>query len=480
MSENKSFHMSPEEFRRRGHAVVDWIADYHSRIESFPVLSQVQPGEIRSMLPANAPEQGEAFDKILSDIDRIVLPGITHWQSPKFFGYFPANASGPAILGDLLSSGLGVQGMLWSTSPACTELETHVLDWLVPMLGLPEKFLSTQSGGGVIQDTASSATLVALLAARERATEFASNSEGCNGRLVAYCSTQAHSSIDKAVKIAGIGADNLRHIEVDENFAMRPEALARQLESDIKAGQLPCFVGATVGTTSSNAIDPVAEIGRICQEHNLWLHVDSAMSGTAALCPEFRFINKGVEGADSYCFNPHKWMFTNFDCNCFYVADRKHLIKTLSVLPEYLRNQATESGAVIDYRDWHIQLGRRFRSLKLWFVIRHYGLEGLQHHIREHVQLAQQFAAWVREDLRFDLVAPCELNLVCFRLRAEDSANQQLMENLNKSGDLFLTHTKLGDKFTLRFCVGQTNTQARHVEKAWRRIQEEAAKLGDS
>src|SRR6202165_1582135 len=466
MSETKSFHMSPEEFRRRGHAVVDWIADYHSRIESFPVLSQVQPGEIRSMLPAKAPEQGEAFDKILSDIDRIVLPGITHWQSPNFFAYFPANASGPAILGDLLSSGLGVQGMLWSTSPACTELETHVLDWLVPMLGLPEKFLSTQSGGGVIQDTASSATLVALLAARERATEFVSNSKGCDGRLVAYCSTQAHSSIEKAVKIAGIGADNLRHIEADENFPMRPDALARQIESDKKAGLLPCFVCATVGTTSSNAIDPVEEIGRICQQHNLWLHVDAAMSGTAALCPEFRFINKGVEGADSYCFNPHKWMFTNFDCNCFYVADRKHLIKTLSVLPEYLRNQATESGAVIDYRDWHIQLGRRFRSLKLWFVIRHYGIEGLQHHIREHARLAQQFAAWVRDDSRFELAAPVPLNLVCFRHKAGDTANQTIMDRLNRSGDLFLTHTKLDGKLTLRVCVGQTHTQARHGEKA--------------
>jgi aromatic-L-amino-acid decarboxylase len=479
MAEPKSYHMSPAEFRRHGHAVVDWIADYHSRIESFPVLSQVQPGEIRGRLPATAPEQGEAFDTILSDIDRIILPGITHWQSPNFFAYFPANASGPGILGDLLSSGLGVQGMLWSTSPACTELEAHVLDWLVPMLGLPEKFLSTGSGGGVIQDTASSATLVALLAARERATEFNSNRKGCDRRLVAYCSTQAHSSIDKAVKIAGIGVDNLRHIEVDENFAMRPDALVRQIESDIRAGLLPCFVCATVGTTSSNSIDPVADIGRICHEHNVWLHVDSAMSGTAALCPEFRLINKGVEDADSYCFNPHKWMFTNFDCNCFYIADRKHLIKTLSVLPEYLRNQASESGAVIDYRDWHIQLGRRFRSLKLWFVIRHYGIEGLQHHIREHVRLAQQFAAWVREDMRFDLAAPCELNLVCFRLRAGDAANQQLMDSVNKSGDLFLTHTKLGDKFTLRFCVGQTNTQAHHVEKAWQRIQEEAAKLGD-
>jgi aromatic-L-amino-acid decarboxylase len=477
MSESKSFHMSPEEFRRQGHAVVDWIADYRSRVESFPVLSRVQPGEIRSKLPPNAPERGESFDQILGDIERVILPGITHWQSPNFYAYFPSNSSGPGILGDLLSSGLGVQGMLWSTSPACTELETHVLDWLVPMLGLPEKFLSTSSGGGVIQDTASSASLVALLAARERTTEFASNRNGCDGRLTAYCSTQTHSSVEKAVKIAGMGSDNLRHIEVDENFAMRPDALARQVERDIKGGLIPCFVCATVGTTSSNAIDPVREIARICRERNLWLHVDSAMSGTAALCPEFRFIHDGVEFADSYCFNPHKWMFTTFDCNCFYVADRKHLIQTLSVLPEYLRNQATESGAVIDYRDWHIQLGRRFRSLKLWFVIRYYGIEGLQHHIREHVRLAQQFAAWVREDSRFELAAPAQLNLVCFRLRSRDQANQLLMDRLNRSGDLYLTHTKLDGKLTLRVCVGQTNTEARHVERAWQRIQQETGKL---
>ena len=476
----KSFHMTPEEFRRQGHALVDWIADYHSRIESFPVMSQAQPGEVRAKLPSNAPQQGEPFDRILADIDRIILPGITHWQSPNFYGYFPSNASGPAILGDLLSSGLGIQGMLWSTSPACTEVETHVLDWLVPMLSLPEKFLSSSSGGGVIQDTASSATLCAVLAARERATQFASNRKGCDGRLVAYCSTQTHSSIEKALKIAGIGSDNLRQIKVDENFAMRPEELASQIESDKKAGLIPFFVCATVGTTSSYAIDPVPAIGPICRAHQLWLHVDSAMSGTAALCPEFRFLNDGVELSDSYVFNPHKWMFTNFDCSVFYIADRKHLIKTLSVVPEYLRNQASESGAVIDYRDWHVPLGRRFRSLKLWFVIRHYGIEGLQHHIREHVRLAQQFAAWVREDPRFEIAAPAQLNLICFRLRAGDQANQQLMDRLNASGDLFLTHTKLDGKFTLRLCVGQTNTQARHVERAWQRIQEEADKLAPS
>jgi aromatic-L-amino-acid/L-tryptophan decarboxylase len=474
VSEEKSFHMTPDEFRRCGHAVIDWIADYHSRIESFPVRSQAKPGQIRASLPANPPAHGEPFAALLQDVENLILPGVTHWQSPNFFAYFPCNASGPGILGDLLSSGLGVQGMLWSTSPACTELETHVLDWLVPMLGLPDKFLSSNTGGGVIQDTASSAVLCALLAARERATNYTSNKKGCDGRIVAYASTQTHSSLEKAVLIAGIGVDNLRLIEVDDKFAIRPDSLSRQIDADKRAGMVPCFVCATVGTTSSNAMDPIPEVARVAHQHNLWLHVDAAMSGTAALCPEFRHLQNGVELADSYNFNPHKWMFTNFDCNCFWVADRKALIRTLSILPEYLRNQATESGAVIDYRDWHIQLGRRFRSLKLWFVIRHYGIEGLQHHIRHHVELAQQFAAWVRNDKNFELVAPVPLNLVCFRHKSGDSANQILLDRLNRSGDLFLTHTKLNGQMTLRLCIGQTNTQARHVERAWRRIRQEA------
>ncbi|HTC48633.1 MAG TPA: pyridoxal-dependent decarboxylase [Candidatus Aquilonibacter sp.] len=477
MSQEKSFHMTPEEFRRHGHAMVDWIADYHSRIESLPVLSQVKPGEVRASLPPSAPRQGEAFDAMLKDVERIILPGITHWQSPNFFAYFPSNASGPSILGDLLSSGFDVQGMLWSTSPACTELETHVLDWLVPMLGLPEKFLSSSTGGGVIQDTASSAVLCALLAARERATNYTSNKKGCDGRIVAYASTQTHSSLEKAAMIAGIGVENLRLIEVDEKFAMRADALARQIEADKRVGLVPCFVCATVGTTSSNGMDPIAEIARVAQQHNLWLHVDAAMSGTAALCPEFRYLQSGVELADSYNFNPHKWMFTNFDCNCFWVADRKALTRTLSIVPEYLRNQASESGAVIDYRDWHIQLGRRFRSLKLWFVIRHYGVEGLQYHIRRHVELAQQFAAWVRDDSHFELAAPVPLNLVCFRHKSGDAANQTIMDRLNRSGNLFLTHTKLNGKLTLRLCIGQTNTEERHVERAWKRIQEEGERL---
>ncbi len=480
MLENASYHMTPDEFRRHGKAMVDWIADYYERIESYPVLSQVKPGEIRASLPKNPPARGEPFESLLGDVAQKIMPGVTHWQSPHFFAYFPSNASFPSILGELLSAGLDVQGMLWATSPACTELETHVLDWLVDMLGLPNQFLSTGSGGGVIQDTASSASLCALLAARERATNYATNDRGCNGLLVAYTSTQAHSSIEKAVKIAGLGRDNLRLIEVDESFAMRPEALAAQIKRDRDAGLMPCFVSATVGTTASNAFDPLRAIGEICREHGIWFHVDGAMSGTAALCPEFRSIHDGLELADSYTFNPHKWMFTNFDCNCFYVADRKALIQTLSILPEYLRNQATESGAVIDYRDWHIQLGRRFRSLKLWFVIRHYGVEGLCHHIRRHVELAQQFASWVKDDKQFELAAPAPLNLVCFRHRGGDAINQEIMDRLNRSGDLYLTHAKLAGHFTLRLCIGQTQTELRHVQRAWERIREEAAHASTS
>jgi aromatic-L-amino-acid/L-tryptophan decarboxylase len=477
MSEERSFHMTPEDFRHYGRVVVDWIANYYERIESFPVLSQVQPGQIRASLPSEPPLQSEAFETILGDVDKLILPGVTHWQSPNFFAFFPANASGPAMLGELLSAGLGVQGMLWATSPACTELETRVLDWLVDMLGLPAKFKSDGTGGGVIQDSASSATLCALLAAREHATDYLSNERGCDGDLVAYASTQAHSSIEKAVKIAGLGRKNLRLIEVDEHFALRPDALAMQIEQDRQAGLLPFFVCATVGTTASNAIDPLPEIGRLCREEGLWLHIDAAMAGTAAICPEYRYIHDGMELADSYCFNPHKWMFTNFDCDCFYVADRGVLIKTLSVLPEYLRNKATESGAVIDYRDWHVPLGRRFRSLKLWFVIRYYGVEGLRHHIRRHIELAQNFTRWVEESDRFKLAVPPPLNLVCFRHVGGDAINQRLLDRLNRSGRLYLTHTTLNDQYTLRFCVGQTQTEARHVAEAWRLIQETAKEL---
>ncbi len=464
--------MSAEEFRRSGHAAIDWLADYQKQVEGFPVLAQVQPGQIRSSLPPHPPEHGEPFEAMLADLARLIMPGITHWQSPNFFAYFPANNSGPSILGELIAAGLGVQGMLWATSPACTELETHVLDWTAELLDLPAKFRSTGAGGSVIQDTASSAVLCALLAAREKASGFETNRRGCDGKLVAYTSPQAHSSVEKAVKVAGLGREQLRLIAVDETFAMRPAALLEQIRKDRKGGFKPCFVSATAGTTSSNAFDPLPEIGRLCREEGLWLHVDGAMCGTAALCPEFRHIHHGLELADSYAFNPHKWMFTNFDCDCFYVADRAALIQTLSVLPEYLRNKATESGAVIDYRDWHVPLGRRFRALKLWFVLRHYGIEGLQHHIRRHVGLAQQFAAWIRGSKDFELVAPAPLNLVCFAHRAGDEFNRRLLERLNQSGKVYLTHTILNGRYALRLCVGQTWTEESHVQRAWELIQE--------
>ncbi len=477
MANERSYHMSLEDFRRHGHALVDWIAEYYARVESMPVVCRAKPGELQAALPASPPEHGEPFEAMLADVDRLILPGITHWQSPNFFGFFPSNTSAPSILGELLSAGLGVQGMLWATSPVCTELEIHVLDWVAQMLDLPDCFRSGGgTGGGVIQDSASSAVLCALIAARERATAGRTNATGSSSsRLVAYASSQTHSSIEKAVRIAGIGSENLHVVEVDDRCAMRPSALADRIRADRDAGLLPFFACATAGTTSSNAIDPIAEIGAICRREGVWMHVDAAMAGTAAVCPEFRFIHDGLELAESYAFNPHKWMFTNFDCDCFYVRDRQALVNALSILPEYLRNQATASGRVVDYRDWQIPLGRRFRALKLWFVIRHYGVEGLRHHVREHVALAQSFADWVRGDLRFEVMAPVPLNLVCFRLRGSDEANQQILDELNASGELFLTHTKMLGRLTLRMCIGQTMTTRRHVERAWAKIQAIAA-----
>ena len=477
MNPEISYHMSPEEFRKHGYAVIDWIVDYQKRVESLPVLATVQPGEIRAALPAHPPQQGETFAAMLADVDRIIMPGITHWQSPNFFAFFPSNNSGPSILGELLSAGLGVQGMLWLTSPACTELETHVMDWLVEMMGLPAGFLSTSDGGGVIQDSASDAAVCALLAARERATNYAVNQRGGTGRITAYCTAHTHSSIEKAMMITGLGRENLRVVEVDGAFAMRPGALAAAIAADRAAGLTPAFVCANVGSTSSNAIDPVRAIGEVCRREGVWFHVDGAMAGTATVCPEFRWIIDGLELADSYCFNPHKWMFTNFDCDAFFVADRKALINTLSILPEYLRNQATNTGAVIDYRDWQVSLGRRFRALKLWFVLRHYGVEGLQFHIRKHVALAQEFARWVEAAPDFELAAPAPLNLVCLRHKGGDEVNQAILARLNASGELYLTHTKLDGKYTLRMSIGQSQTERRHVEQAWEKMLAAAAEL---
>jgi len=477
MNNKETIHMSINEFKENGYKVIDWIADYYENIESYPVLSQAKPGELRSTLPKNPPQDGERFNNILAEMNEKIIPGVTHWQSPNFFAYFPCNSTGPAILGDLLSSGLGIQGMLWASSPACTELESHVLDWLVDMLHLPEKFKSTSSGGGVIQDTASSATLCALIAAREKVSNSKINENGFDDSIRVYTSMEAHSSIEKAVKIAGIGSKNIRLIEVDDDFAMNPLKLRKSIEKDIMDGKIPAFVCATLGTTSSTAIDPLNDIGKICNEFGIWLHVDAAMAGSASICPEYRFINEGIEYADSYCFNPHKFLLTNFDCSCLYVSDRKALIKSLTINPEYLKTEVSKSETVFDFRDWQIPLGRRFRSLKLWSVIRYYGINGIQQHIRGHIESAKMLSELIMKDERFEIMAPTILNLVCFRYKNSDEFNKALLEKLNTSGKLYLVQTKLNKKYTLRFSIGQTNTTRDHIINAWKNILNETEVL---
>ncbi|MFF5216394.1 pyridoxal-dependent decarboxylase [Micromonospora sp. NPDC000442] len=464
-------HMTPEEFRRAGHAVVDWIADYWATLPQRPVTSQDPPGTVAAGLPAGPPARGEPVEAVLADLDKLVAPGLTHWQHPGFFGFFPANTSGPSVLGDLVSAGLGVQGMLWATGPACTELETVLLDWLADLLDLPARFRSGGSGGGVIQDSASSATLVATLVALHRAAGGRWRQAGVDRRYRVYASTEAHSSVEKAARIAGLGADGVRLIEVDPaTRAMSPVALRAAIEADRAAGVVPALVVATVGTTSTTAVDPLPEIGPICAEHRVFLHVDAAYAGAAAVCPELRFGHAGLEYADSYCFDPHKWLLTGFDCDAFWVADAGELVEALTVLPEYLRNAASESGAVIDYRDWQVPLGRRFRALKLWFVLRWYGVEGLREHIRRGVALAAGFADRVRADERFELVADHPYALVCFRLRGPDGPNERLLAAVNATGRIYLTHTRVAGRHTLRLAVGAPQTTQAHVDEAWQLI----------
>lgn len=465
--------MTPEQFRQHGHEVVDWIADYWSRLESFPVRSRLSPGDVRAALPAAPPERGEPFDAVLADLDRIVVPGLTHWQHPGFFGYFPANTSGPSVLGDLVSAGLGVQGMSWLTSPAATELEQHVLDWLAGLLGLPAAFSSTGPGGGVLQDSSSGANLVALLAALHRASGGGTVRSGVRPEeYTVYVSAETHSSMEKAVRIAGLGSDAVRIVEVDGDLAMRPRALAARLARDTARGHRPVLVCATVGTTSTTAVDPLAELGPICRDAGVWLHVDAAYAGVSAVVPELRGLQAGVEWADSYTTDAHKWLLTGFDATLFWVADRAALTGALAILPEYLRNAATDAGAVVDYRDWQIELGRRFRALKLWFVLRWYGAEGLRAHIRSGVALAQELAGWADADERFDVVAPHPLSLVCLRPRwAEDVdadvATMTLLERIADGGEAFLTHTTVGGQVVLRMAIGAPATTRAHVERAW-------------
>ncbi len=479
-------HMSPDEFRTHGRRVVDWVAQYWERVHTLPVLAQVVPGEIRAALPAHPPESGSggSLDQLMTDLDELVLPGITHWQSPGFLAYFPANASGPSVLGDLLSSGLGVQGMLWATSPACTELEQVMLDWLVELLGLPAAFRNDGPGGGVIQDSSSGANFVALQAALHSASGASSILDGVSGSYIVYASSQTHSSVEKAARMAGLGSRAVRTVDVDPaTLAMIPAHLAELVAADRAAGLIPTMVVATIGTTSTTAIDPVSEIGAICARFGVWLHIDAAFAGVAAVSPALRWINDGVaDYADSYCTDAHKWLLTNFDATAFWVRDRRHLTGALSILPEYLRNQASDSGEVVDYRDWQIELGRRFRALKLWMVIRWYGADGLRAHIEGHVALAQQLAGWVTADDRFEVVAPHPLSLVCFRPRwsgmDEDEADRltmSVLESLNGSGTCYLTHTKVAGRTVIRVAIGSPTTTSDHVARVWDLIRAEVA-----
>jgi aromatic-L-amino-acid/L-tryptophan decarboxylase len=464
--------VTPEEFRRAGHQLVDWIADYVEGVERYPVSPDLRPGAVRAALPASPPAGPESWEAVRSDIDRVVVPGLVHWQHPSFFAYFPSNTTYPSILGELLAAGLGVQGMSWVTSPACTELETLVLDWMVELLGLPDQFASTSAGGGgVIQGSASEAVLVAICSARWRATAGAVNADGDTSRLVAYATEQTHSSVEKGLRIAGVGTDRMRRVPHDASFAMRPDALAEAIAADRAVGLVPFFVCATHGTTSSMAFDPTPEIGPLCRGHGVWLHVDAAMSGIAALAPEHRWVNEGLQHADSYCTNPHKWMGVNFDCDLYWTGDRQALLGALSILPEYLRSAAAETGAAIDYRDWQVPLGRRFRALKLWLTIRLDGVAAIQAMVRRHVELTQRLAALVRGDDRFEIVAPHPLNLLCIRLTAGDDATDHLIEQANATGSVLFTRTVLDGRSTLRFSIGTRTTEWRHVAAAWQLLQ---------
>jgi aromatic-L-amino-acid decarboxylase len=462
----------PDRFRSEARDVIDWIADYWKSLPELPVQPSVSPGWVRAQLPPNAPETPETLAAVLADLDRVVVPGLTHWQHPSFLAYFPANASAPAILGEMLSAGLGVQGMLWSTSPACTELESHVLDWLVTLLGLPERFMGGErAGGGVIQDTASSAVLCAIVAARERATRFRAGADGLAQDLhpiVAYASEDAHSSVEKAARIAGVGQAWVRKVPTLDDGSMDVRLLGRMMDRDSREGRCPFFIAATAGTTACGAFDAVDAIAEHARRHGAWLHVDAAWAGAAALCPELRGpVVRGAESADSWGFNPHKWMLVNFDCHAFWVADRATLVRALSVLPEYLRNAATESGKVIDYRDWQVPLGRRFRALKLWMVLRLMGAEALRERVRAHVAWAGEFARCVREDARFELLQEPSLSLVCFALREGDAATERLLERVNASRRVFLSHARVRGRYAIRLAIGGTLTQRRHVADAW-------------
>ena len=470
--------MDKKEFRQHAHDLVDWMADYLDQVEDYPVRAQVKPGDIAALLPDSAPDAGEDFPAIFEDFKRDVLPGITHWQHPSFFAYFPGNSSPPSLLGEMLTATLASQCMLWQTSPAATEMETKLLDWLRQLTGLPEGL------AGVIQDGASSATLCALLTAREKASGWDINEHGMAGQkpMAVYVSADAHSSVEKGAKIAGYGASHVRKIPTDENYAMRLDMLETAIAEDRAQGIVPTCVVATIGGTGTGGSDPIRRVGEICAREDIFYHIDAAWAGSALILPECQSLADGAELADSIVFNPHKWLFTNFDCSAHYVRDVEALIRTFAIMPSYLHSR--EAGEVIDYRDWGVPLGRRFRALKLWFVMRSYGAEGLRTKLRHHIALAKNLRNWIVAEPDFELTSPLNLTLLTFRHRPEsfdgdalNAHNIRLLDALNDSGKLYLTPLKLGNNQVIRFQVGQTDTEQRHVKAAWFIICQTARRL---
>ena len=467
-----------EELISQGRAILEWIANYLEHPERYPVLSRARPGEIRASLPASPPSSPEALPDIVRDFETMIVPGITHWNHPAFFGYFATSSSVPGILAEMLIATLDVKAMLWKTSPAATELEQLVTDWLRQMLGLGEGWF------GITTDTASISSMLALAAAREARPELAIRERGMAGRsdlprLRVYASTHAHSSIDKAALALGLGLENVVHVEADEDFRMKPDALAAAVAADRAAGYLPLACVATVGTTSTSSIDPVPAIAELCRREQIWLHVDGAYGGMLAIVPEYRSVLAGVEGADSLVVNPHKWLFTPFDCSAFFIRRPEVLKRAFSLVPEYLVTR--EQDEVVNYMDYGVQLGRRFRALKLWMVIRAFGVDGLVERLREHCVLARELASWIEASENWDLMAPVPFALVCFRYappgasdRELNELNERIMHEVNAGGDAFLSHTRLGERFTLRASIGNIRTEARHVHVLWDRLREAA------
>ncbi|XP_027172752.1 tryptophan decarboxylase TDC2-like [Coffea eugenioides] len=477
--------LDPEEFRRQAHQMVDFIADYYKNIENYPVLSQVEPGYLRNRLPETPPYKPEPFDNILRDIQNDIIPGMTHWLSPNFFAFFPATVSSAAFVGEMLCTCFNAVGFNWLASPAATELEMVVMDWLAQLLKLPKSFMFSGSGGGVIQGTTSEAILCALVAARDRALK----SLGATGisKLVAYCSDQTHSTYSKACKLAGIFPCNIRIIpaSADSNFALSPVVLRGVIEADVASGLVPLFLCASVGTTSTTAVDPVSQLAEVANEHEVWIHVDAAYGGSACICPEFRHYLDGVERVDSLSLSPHKWLLSYLDCSCLWVKKPDLLVKALNTNPEYLKNKRSELGSVVDYKDWQIGTGKRFKALRLWLIMRSYGVANLQSHIRSDVRMAKMFEGFVKSDPWFEIAVPRTFSLVCFRLNPFKESdpfyvkllNKKLLDSVNSTGRLYMTHSVAGEVYMLRFAVGATLTEERHVCAAWKLIKESAEAL---